>query len=83
MFVTIFKRGFEIPGINFDAFKSNAIGTTFGGYARILALMTGVEVFANMVAAYDGEPAQRSRKAFNDNNGNNWYDNVNCWSSYT
>ena len=65
MFVTIFKRGFDIPGINFDAFKSNAIGTTFGGYARILALMTGVEVFANMVAAYDGEPAQRSRKAFN------------------
>ena len=40
------------------------IHVTFGGYARILALMTGIEIFANLVAAYDGKRAERSRKAF-------------------
>ncbi|MDP1828021.1 MAG: universal stress protein [Archangium sp.] len=31
---------------------------------RLLALMTGIEVFANLVAAYEGPPAARSRQAF-------------------
>lgn len=65
MIVVIVKEGFNIPGFDFAAFSGENIGTTFGGYARILALMTGVEVFANMVAAYDGEPHQRAKKAFN------------------
>ncbi|HMS24881.1 MAG TPA: universal stress protein [Acidimicrobiia bacterium] len=65
MIVTVIvQRGFELPGFNLDAFNGNNIGTTFGGYARILAVMTGVEVFANLVAAYDGPAKARSNKAF-------------------
>ena len=39
-------------------------GFVDGGYARILAVMTGIEIFANMVAAYEGPPEERGRKAF-------------------
>ena len=46
------------------AFSSEYIHFTIGGYVRILAVMTGIEVFANLVAAYDGDAAQKSRKAF-------------------
>ena len=31
---------------------------------RILAVMTGIEVFANLVAAYEGSPQEKSSKAF-------------------
>ena len=44
--------------------KSSFLNLTLGGYARILALMTGIEIFANLVAAYEGKRAERSRKAF-------------------
>ena len=33
-------------------------------FLGLLALMTGIEVFANLVAAYDGAPEVRARKAF-------------------
>ena len=56
--------GINIPSINLEAFSSENIHYTLGGYARILALMTGIEIFANLVAAYDGKRAERSRKAF-------------------
>jgi nucleotide-binding universal stress UspA family protein len=62
---TIWKTGFHLPNIDFQAFKPEFIGFTINGYARILAVMTGIEVFANLVAAYDGDAAQKSRKAFN------------------
>ena len=61
---TIWKLGFQLPDLNFEAFKPDYIHFTLGGYARILALMTGIEIFANLVAAYHGEQASRSRKAF-------------------
>ena len=61
---TIWQDGLQLPRINPAAFNAEHAGFTFGGYARILALMTGIEVFANMVAAYDGPPRERSRKAF-------------------
>lgn len=79
VFATIYKTGFHLPDFNFQAFSldkvsytkqdggsetSNYLSLTFGGYARILALMTGIEIFANLVAAYDGTRAERSRKAF-------------------
>jgi nucleotide-binding universal stress UspA family protein len=60
----IWQRGFEIPDFNLRAFDSDHLHFTLGGFARILALMTGIEIFANLVAAYDGSPAERSRKAF-------------------
>jgi nucleotide-binding universal stress UspA family protein len=54
----------NIPAINLEAFSTENLHYTLGGYARILALMTGIEIFANLVAAYDGKRAERSRKAF-------------------
>ncbi|MCB1023302.1 MAG: universal stress protein, partial [Acidobacteria bacterium] len=54
----------NVPQINLQAFSGEYIHFTLGGYARILALMTGIEIFANLVAAYDGGRAERSRKAF-------------------
>lgn len=72
---TIYKLGFQLPDFNLQAFSLDRVtkadgetqsylSVTFGGYARILALMTGIEIFANLVAAYDGTRAERSRKAF-------------------
>ncbi len=61
---TIWKLGLHIPALHLEAFTPGYLHFTLAGYARILALMTGVEVFANLVAAYDGTPHQRSQKAF-------------------
>lgn len=61
---TIWKRGFHLPSIDLRAFTPEYFHFTLGGFARILALMTGIEIFANLVAAYDGTNAERSRKAF-------------------
>jgi len=61
---TIVKHGFHLPDFNFEAFRPEYFHITLGGYVRILAVMTGVEVFANLVAAYDGTPTQKSNKAF-------------------
>lgn len=79
IFATIFQLGFHLPDFNWQAFSlapviyaneagetvaSSYFHLTLGGYARILALMTGIEIFANLVAAYEGRRAERSRKAF-------------------
>ncbi|HEX5004404.1 MAG TPA: universal stress protein [Gemmatimonadales bacterium] len=61
---TIWKRGFHLPSVNLRAFAPEYFHFTLGGFARILALMTGIEIFANLVAAYEGTSAERSRKAF-------------------
>jgi nucleotide-binding universal stress UspA family protein len=60
----IIKHGLHLPDFNLEAFSSQNFHYTLGGYVRILAVMTGVEVFANLVAAYDGTPTQKSNKAF-------------------
>jgi len=61
---TVWQRGFHLPSLNLRAFAPEYVHYTLGGFARILALMTGIEIFANLVAAYDGTEAERSRKAF-------------------
>jgi len=61
---TIVRHGLHFPDFNFHAFRPEYLNHTLGGYVRILAVMTGVEVFANLVAAYDGTPTQKSNKAF-------------------
>lgn len=61
---TIVQTGFHLPDFNLRAFQSEYLEFTLNGYARILAVMTGIEVFANLVAAYEGKPAQKSKKAF-------------------
>lgn len=61
-----------LPRIDLQAFSLAATAPgqpsyltyTLGGYARILAVMTGIEVFANLVAAYQGPPAVKARRAF-------------------
>ncbi len=60
----IYQRGLQLPDINMKAFSGEYVHFTLGGYARILALMTGIEIFANLVAAYEGTAREKSRKAF-------------------
>lgn len=61
----VWRHGLHLPEFNHHAFHPSYLHFTLGGFARILALMTGIEIFANLVAAYEGSPSQRSRKAFN------------------
>ncbi len=61
---SLWRFGFNIPSINLQAFSPQYLEFTLSGYARILALMTGIEIFANLVAAYGGTRAEKSRKAF-------------------
>ncbi|MGB7116249.1 MAG: universal stress protein [Anaerolineales bacterium] len=61
---TILKYGLHLPKINLGAFSGEYLHFTFGGFTRMLAVMTGIEVFANLVAAYDGSPREKSNKAF-------------------
>ncbi len=62
---TIWKLGFHLPDFNLQAFSREYLFEfTLGGYARMLAVMTGIEVFANLVAAYEGDAAVKSKKAF-------------------
>lgn len=65
IFASVWRFGFNLPTIDFNAFHPQYLSLTLGGYARILALMTGIEIFANLVAAYGGTRAEKSRKAFN------------------
>ena len=64
VFATIWKLGFHLPELRLAAFTPQYLNFTLGGYARILAVMTGIEVFANLVAAYEGTPEEKARKAF-------------------
>ncbi len=61
---TILKLGLHLPDFSLKAFTDGYLHYTLAGYARILAVMTGIEVFANLVAAYEGTPEEKSRKAF-------------------
>jgi nucleotide-binding universal stress UspA family protein len=61
---TLIRTGFHLPAFSFSAFAPPNLKFTIGGYVRILAVMTGIEVFANLVAAFEGTPKQKSRKAF-------------------
>ena len=64
VFSTILNFGINLPDLHLQAFSKEYIHFTFGGFTRMLAVMTGIEVFANLVAAYDGDSSQKSRKAF-------------------
>jgi len=62
---TLWQRGFHLPDFNLEAFRGDYFHFTLAGYVRILAVMTGIEVFANLVAAYEGSDEVRSRRSFN------------------
>ena len=61
---TVVKFGIRLPEFRLEAFHPAYLGFTLGGYVHILAVMTGIEIFANLVAAYDGPPEKKSRMAF-------------------
>lgn len=61
---TIVKLGLHLPSLKLEAFTPEYLKFTLGGYVRILAVMTGIEIFANLVAAYEGKPSRKSRMAF-------------------
>lgn len=61
---TALRFGIHLPDLNFRAFLPPYLNFTLKGFSRLLALMTGVEVFANLVAAFEGTPQQKSRRAF-------------------
>ena len=61
---TIWKLGLHLPDFQIRAFHPKYLHFTLDGFSQLLALMTGIEVFANLVAAYEGPPEVRSRKAF-------------------
>lgn len=62
--MTLIRTGFHLPALSVAAFAPPNLHFTVGGFVRILAVMTGIEVFANLVAAFDGAPPQKSRKAY-------------------
>ncbi len=62
---TLWQRGFHLPDFNIAAFRGEYFHYTLAGYVRILAVMTGIEVFANLVAAYEGPDEVRGRRSFN------------------
>jgi nucleotide-binding universal stress UspA family protein len=62
---TLWQKGLQLPDFNLTAFQGDYFHFTLAGYVRILAVMTGIEVFANLVAAYEGTDEVRSRRAFN------------------
>lgn len=61
---TLIRTGFHLPTFSLEAFSAENLKLTIGGYVRILAVMTGIEVFANLVPAFEGTPEQKSRKSF-------------------
>lgn len=64
MAAVVWQYGLHFPSLNFSAFNLENIHYTLGGYARILALMTGIEIFANLVPAFHGSAQVRSQRAF-------------------
>jgi hypothetical protein len=64
IFAVVWNYGLQLPDFKLIAFTPEYLNFTLGGFVRILAVMTGIEVFANMVAAYEGTPVEKSKKAF-------------------
>ena len=61
---TILKSGFHLPPLSLQAFTPPFLQYTIKGYVTILAVMTGIELFANLVPVYTGNNEDKSRKAF-------------------
>jgi hypothetical protein len=65
VFETLYKTGIHLPPLSLQAFKAPYLNYTIKGYVSILAVMTGIEVFANLVPAFQGSNQEKSHKAFN------------------
>ena len=59
------NQGRLLPEWSLDAFASLAnVELTIAGLARLLGVVIGMEVFATLEPAFDGDEVQRGRKAF-------------------
>lgn len=60
----VWKPGFRLPAPDLREFHPRHLEIAFAGFPRELALMTGVEIFVNPVAACERDPRSRIRKRF-------------------
>ncbi len=63
--VVLLPGGPQAPQLSLAAFDSlHSLELTLNGLARLLPIIVGIEVFATLEPAFEGDEAQRSRKAF-------------------
>ncbi len=63
--VALLPGGLQTPVLSPAAFASlRSLELTVNGLARLLPVLIGIEVFATLEPAFDGNEVQRSRKAF-------------------
>ena len=62
---TVVERGVQLP--RFESARSSrgfCSASPLAGFTRLLAMLTGIEVFATLEPAFEGVEAERSRRAF-------------------
>ena len=60
---TVLGRGLQLPHFDFGALQPQVLfGVTLPGFTRLLAILTGVEIFATLEPAFEGIEAKRSRR---------------------
>lgn len=63
--MAVVDQGVNLPGFQFAAVQPGVFfGVAVAGFTRLLAMLTGIEVFATLEPAFEGSEAERSRRAF-------------------
>lgn len=61
----VVERGVHLPRFELAALQPRVLfGVTLAGFTRLLAMLTGIEIFATLEPAFEGVEAERSRRAF-------------------
>ena len=61
----VVERGVQLPRFRIATLRPRVLfGVTLVGFTRLLAILTGIEVFATLEPAFEGVEAERSRRAF-------------------
>lgn len=62
---TVAEQGVHLPRFELAALQSRDLfGVAVAGFTRLLAMLTGIEVFSTLEPAFEGVEVERSRKAF-------------------
>ena len=62
---TVVERGVQLPYFELAALQPRFLfGVTLPGFTRLLAILTGIEIFATLEPAFEGVESERSRRAF-------------------
>ena len=62
---TVAERGVQLPRFELGALQPRVLfGVAVASFTRLLAMLTGLEVFATLEPAFEGVDAERSRRAF-------------------